>query len=292
MYYVYLIKSLKYPDQTYIGHTDNLHERLETHNSGGSVHTSNYRPWELISSISFKNLNQAIAFEKYYGNIKNISVLLPPYPPKPRAKGRSIKIGNRTMIKFLSLSILSLSLNIFVNSYATYWYRHKDFIPSEQCCRAGRNAENDYNGNDEVNCRIKCMIAGYKKVYWGTKRDLSYIAEEFLPLERLGIYTIQVENGINFNKRLDDCGVILYTCEGKSQALMLEKYEHIFARKRTRNPSKDLNHYLIGVLLNYRYEDIEYFYTINKITSFTKDKEKAERFLKKHADINCNMDTR
>ena len=65
MYYVYLIKSLKYPDQIYIGHTDNLQERLKTHNSGGSIHTSNYRPWQLITSISFNNLNQAIAFEKY-----------------------------------------------------------------------------------------------------------------------------------------------------------------------------------------------------------------------------------
>lgn len=64
-YYVYLLRSLKNPNQTYIGHTDNLQERLETHNSGGSIRTSTYRPWELITSISFNNLNQAIAFEKY-----------------------------------------------------------------------------------------------------------------------------------------------------------------------------------------------------------------------------------
>lgn len=65
MYYVYLIRSLKHDSQTYIGHTDNLSERLTTHNSGGSVHTCMYRPWQLIVSVSFNNLAQAIAFEKY-----------------------------------------------------------------------------------------------------------------------------------------------------------------------------------------------------------------------------------
>ncbi len=65
MYYVYLLRSLNFSKQTYIGHTDNLQERLKTHNSGGSAHTAQFRPWELISSITFNNLDQAVAFEKY-----------------------------------------------------------------------------------------------------------------------------------------------------------------------------------------------------------------------------------
>lgn len=65
MYYVYLIKSINNPDQVYIGYTDNVSERLQTHNSGGSVHTSSFRLWELITCIAFKERSTAISFEKY-----------------------------------------------------------------------------------------------------------------------------------------------------------------------------------------------------------------------------------
>lgn len=65
MYYVYLIKSEKFINQKYVGHTDNLKERLETHNSGGSVHTKTYRPWKLQMFLGFKTQQEAIKFEKY-----------------------------------------------------------------------------------------------------------------------------------------------------------------------------------------------------------------------------------
>lgn len=65
MYYVYLIRSVKYPEKTYIGKTENLLQRLETHNSGGSVHTKTYRPWELVVFIGFEDEGKAIEFEKY-----------------------------------------------------------------------------------------------------------------------------------------------------------------------------------------------------------------------------------
>lgn len=65
LYYVYLLRSIKNSQHTYIGHTDNLKQRLETHNSGGSIHTMSYRPWELILFLGFKEKLQATAFEKY-----------------------------------------------------------------------------------------------------------------------------------------------------------------------------------------------------------------------------------
>ena len=65
MYYVYLIQSLKDASKTYIGHTDNLKERLNTHNSGGSVHTKSDRPWELVTFLGFKDRFKTAAFEKY-----------------------------------------------------------------------------------------------------------------------------------------------------------------------------------------------------------------------------------
>ncbi len=65
MYYVYLIQSKKSSDKIYIGYTINLKQRLETHNSGGSVYTSDDRPWELIFYIAFRDQQKALEFEKY-----------------------------------------------------------------------------------------------------------------------------------------------------------------------------------------------------------------------------------
>jgi putative endonuclease len=48
MYYVYLIKSVNFTAEFYVGYTVNLVQRLETHNSGGSIHTAKYKPWELV----------------------------------------------------------------------------------------------------------------------------------------------------------------------------------------------------------------------------------------------------
>ena len=44
MKYVYLIKSKSHPNQTYIGITSDLGKRLAVHNSGGSAHTSKFKP--------------------------------------------------------------------------------------------------------------------------------------------------------------------------------------------------------------------------------------------------------
>lgn len=65
MYFVYFLRSINFPKQTYIGHTDNLKERLETHNSGGSIHTAQHRPWRLIMYLAFSEQQKAKDFEKY-----------------------------------------------------------------------------------------------------------------------------------------------------------------------------------------------------------------------------------
>ena len=65
MFYVYLIASINAPDKRYIGHTENLKQRLETHNSGGSIHTRDHKPWRLVVFLGFENKLMATAFEKY-----------------------------------------------------------------------------------------------------------------------------------------------------------------------------------------------------------------------------------
>jgi putative endonuclease len=65
MYYVYLLRSLKDQSRTYVGYTNNLQERIEKHNSGGSIFTSDHRPWKLVTYICFDNEKKAREFEEY-----------------------------------------------------------------------------------------------------------------------------------------------------------------------------------------------------------------------------------
>lgn len=65
MHYVYIIKSIPFPEIIYVGYTLDIDFRLQTHNSGGSIHTAKYKPWELIWHCSFSDKAKAMAFEKY-----------------------------------------------------------------------------------------------------------------------------------------------------------------------------------------------------------------------------------
>jgi predicted GIY-YIG superfamily endonuclease len=47
--YVYLLESLRVPDQRYVGVTADLRRRLAEHNSGKSPHTSKFMPWRIVT---------------------------------------------------------------------------------------------------------------------------------------------------------------------------------------------------------------------------------------------------
>ena len=64
-YFVYILKSLKYPDKHYIGFTTNLDQRLMKHNEGGCPHTIKFRPWIIQSYTAFTSREKALTFEKY-----------------------------------------------------------------------------------------------------------------------------------------------------------------------------------------------------------------------------------
>jgi len=65
MKHVYLLQSISHPEQRYIGSTSDLEKRLASHNAGQSPHTAIFRPWKLITSLSFTDDDKAILFEKY-----------------------------------------------------------------------------------------------------------------------------------------------------------------------------------------------------------------------------------
>jgi len=45
MWYVYIIRSLSFPQQEYIGATADLKRRIPEHNAGKSAHTAKFKPW-------------------------------------------------------------------------------------------------------------------------------------------------------------------------------------------------------------------------------------------------------
>ena len=65
MFYVYLLKSIHFPSENYVGITSDINERLSCHNSGGSVHTAKYKPWEMVVYVHFNDEKRAREFEKY-----------------------------------------------------------------------------------------------------------------------------------------------------------------------------------------------------------------------------------
>jgi putative endonuclease len=65
MKYVYLLQSLSFPTQRYVGVTTNLKERLQAHNAGASLHTSKYRPWKVVMYLCFQDDRRAAEFERY-----------------------------------------------------------------------------------------------------------------------------------------------------------------------------------------------------------------------------------
>ena len=65
MKYVYLLESVDFPNETYIGLTDNLRGRIAAHNNGQAKHTHKFKPWRLVTYLGFSNPEKAVAFERY-----------------------------------------------------------------------------------------------------------------------------------------------------------------------------------------------------------------------------------
>jgi predicted GIY-YIG superfamily endonuclease len=65
MLYVYVLRSVSNSEQVYVGLTVDVQQRLEVHNSGGSIYTKNLRPWSLVIYTAFNDEIKAKEFEKY-----------------------------------------------------------------------------------------------------------------------------------------------------------------------------------------------------------------------------------
>ena len=70
MYYVYILKSLKF-ERYYIGHTNNLNKRLNEHNSGKTRSSKGYKPWAIAHTEKFETKSEAFRREKEIKSYKS-----------------------------------------------------------------------------------------------------------------------------------------------------------------------------------------------------------------------------
>ena len=71
--YAYMIVSIPQPTVTYIGQTQDLHERINQHNKGWTHHWTDsitLRPWACMAYIvGFQSKNQRVYFESLWQNL-------------------------------------------------------------------------------------------------------------------------------------------------------------------------------------------------------------------------------
>ena len=65
MYYVYIIQSINFPEQIYVGCTQDFAKRLSNHNCGTTAHTQKYMPWKLVTYSVFEDKEIAYRYEEY-----------------------------------------------------------------------------------------------------------------------------------------------------------------------------------------------------------------------------------
>lgn len=65
MFYVYRIRSVKYPDRSSTGLREDLKQRFSDHNQGRNVSTGPYRTWKLIFYSAFEKKEITLDFERY-----------------------------------------------------------------------------------------------------------------------------------------------------------------------------------------------------------------------------------
>ena len=65
MKYVYMLRSISFPERYYVGSTFDLKKRFVDHNKGLSAHTKKFMPWALVGYIAFSDHTKADAFEAY-----------------------------------------------------------------------------------------------------------------------------------------------------------------------------------------------------------------------------------
>ncbi len=65
MHYVYLIESISFPGERYVGLSSDIKAHIAEHNAGKATYTRAFKPWRLVTYVAFSELPKAKAFELY-----------------------------------------------------------------------------------------------------------------------------------------------------------------------------------------------------------------------------------
>jgi putative endonuclease len=72
MFYAYMLRSDS-ANRHYYGHTSDLKQRIESHNSSQNRYTRGKGPWTLVGYITCDSKNEAIKIEQKLKDMKNPS---------------------------------------------------------------------------------------------------------------------------------------------------------------------------------------------------------------------------
>ena len=65
---VYILKSISH-DKYYIGQTNDMNQRIRRHNTGQSVYTKQFIPWEVVLTLEKSTRSEAMSLEKKLKNL-------------------------------------------------------------------------------------------------------------------------------------------------------------------------------------------------------------------------------
>ncbi len=65
MFYVYILQSINFPKEHYVGYSKDLKSRVKAHDWGDSKHTSKFKPWKLVCYLGLTDERSAKEFEYY-----------------------------------------------------------------------------------------------------------------------------------------------------------------------------------------------------------------------------------
>ena len=66
IHWVYLLRSIPFPDKVYVGCTKDLDQRLAQHQAGADGgYAAKYGPWKVVVAIQFDDRVKAEKFERY-----------------------------------------------------------------------------------------------------------------------------------------------------------------------------------------------------------------------------------
>lgn len=89
MWYVYILRSINFPDEKYMGTSEDLKRRMSDHNAGKSTHTSKFSPWELLWYCAFSLASKEQLIDWLVGNTTGDTRLRAAMPS-------SWKVGDKT----------------------------------------------------------------------------------------------------------------------------------------------------------------------------------------------------